>query len=162
VAGLLSLAAVASLPLVPFVGMLLAMLAPLPLVHLVALGRPSITGWGWVAVALAGALVVTRAPWLAAFFAVYLLLAAWPAVTVEAWLRRRWSSGRWLAIVTFGGLGVVTVIVAAAFYPGSAADGLASLLAGLTENSKELLAGLSGPGLGAEELLAQMVRAVAY
>ena len=162
VAGLLSLAAVASLPWVPILGVLLAMLAPLPLVHLVALGRPSFNGWGWVAVALAGALVVTRAPWLAAFFAAYLLIAAWPAISVEAWLRRRWSAGRWTAIVTMGALFVVSALLVAAFYPGQAADGLVALLERLTNNSKELLAGLSGPGQGADELLAQMVRTVAY
>jgi len=50
VAGFFSLVAFLSLVFLPFAGFFLALLAPLPLVYLVAGGRPSLLGWGWVAV----------------------------------------------------------------------------------------------------------------
>jgi uncharacterized protein YybS (DUF2232 family) len=150
-AGLFSLALVASLPVIPLLGVFLALLAPLPLVHLVATGKPSFLAWGWVAAVLAGGALVVRQPWLAAACFGYLVIAALPAMSVEAWLRRGWSTGRWLALGSMATLVAVTAYVSAAFYPASpvealtrwfeqasaGAEGLALMLAGSTTAAKE-------------------------
>lgn len=161
-AGLLSLAAVTSLPVLPVLGVLLAVLAPLPLVHLVALGRSSFTGWGWVTVALAGALIVWHTPLLVAFLAGYLLIAVWPAVSVEIWMRRAWSPGRWVSLVTLVALAMAAAVMAAATYPQPVADALTALLQSTAADTSSLLAIFGGPGQGVEELFAQMLHWMAY
>ncbi|MFI5143540.1 MAG: hypothetical protein ACHQHM_05895, partial [Thermoanaerobaculales bacterium] len=94
-----SLPLFAGLPLLSFVGVFLALLAPLPLVHLVATGRPSFLAWGWVAVGLVAAVLLFEQTWLVGVCVGYLLVGAWPAVSVEIWLRRSWGTGRWTAVV---------------------------------------------------------------
>jgi hypothetical protein len=64
VAGLFSLLVFASLPLLPILGVFLALLAPLPLVHVVAHGRTSFLAWGWVAIGLVAAVFLFPEPWL--------------------------------------------------------------------------------------------------
>lgn len=117
VAGLLSVLVYLSLPLVPLVGLFLALLAPLPLLQMTGSGRPSFMAWGWVAVVAAGAVLLTSSPLLAALTLGYLVVAVWPAVSVEGWLRRGWSTGRWLAIVTLAALGIAVAALAAVLHP---------------------------------------------
>jgi uncharacterized protein YybS (DUF2232 family) len=162
VAGLLSLAAVVSVGLVPLLGVLLGVVAALPLVHTVASGRPSFMAWGWVAVALAGGVLVLRWPWLVGVCVAYLLLAVWPAVAVETWLRRSWGTGRFMAIVTLVTLAVTTTVLSAVFYPGTPTDGLSALLHRLTADSSSILGAFGGPGQGVNELFERMLRTTAY
>ena len=157
-----SLIAFASLPLLPLVGAFVALLAPLPLVHLVATGRPSFLAWGWVAVGLVTAILLFDVPWLLMFCVGYLLVAVWPAVSVELWLRRNWGTGRWVAIVTLVTLGVVVGVVMAAFWPAFPADGLARLLDHATTQAREMARGFGVAGEGGEELLAAITRWTAY
>jgi hypothetical protein len=160
-AGLFSLLVFASLPLLPLVGVFLAMLASLPLVHVVATGRPSFLAWGWVAVGMTGAVLIWRQPWMVAATAGYLLVAVWPAVSVETWLRRPWSTGRWAAIVALVALGIALAVMTAVVYPAAPADALAQAFAsagGGTGNLGKLL----GEGVGGEELMAQALHMVAY
>src|SRR5664280_2801276 len=128
-AGLFSLLVFASLPLLPLVGVFLALLASLPLVHVVATGRPSFLAWGWVAVGVAGAVLVWHQPWMVAATAGYLLVAVWPAVSVETWLRRPWSTGRWAAIVALVALGIAVAVMTAVVYPAAPADALTQMFA---------------------------------
>lgn len=124
VAGLASLLFYGALFLVPLIGGFVALLSPLPLVRELALGRPTFASWGWVLVVLVGAafLLPGGATWLLA--AGYLLVAAWPAVTVEVWQRRSWPTGRWLAGLTLGTWGVASVMALAFFGPAAVADEL--------------------------------------
>jgi uncharacterized protein YybS (DUF2232 family) len=159
-AGLFSLLVFASLGLLPFVGVFLALLAPLPLVHVTATGRPSFLAWGWVAVALVGAVLVWHQAWIVAIATGYLLVAVWPAVSVEAWLRRPWSTGRWAALVALVALGIAAGVLAAVFYPVAPAAALTDLLArgaGTSELVKKL-----GEAAGAEDLVAQAIHTAAY
>lgn len=110
VAGLFSALVYLTLPLMPFPGLLLALMAPLPLLQVTASGRSAFFAWGWVAVVGAGAVLVSSSAWLAAVLLGYLLITVWPATSVEIWLRRGWSEGRWLAAVTL----VVVVLAGAA------------------------------------------------
>ena len=160
-AGLFSLLVFASLPLLPILGVFLALLAPLPLVHVVAGGRTSFVAWGWVAVGLVSAVFLFRAPWLVALCVGYLLVAVWPAVSVETWVRRQWSTGRWAAIVALVALGVVSVVVTAALWPTMPGEGLIQLFARLMAGASQLVKVL-GEGAGGEELMARAMQVVAY
>jgi hypothetical protein len=160
-AGLFSLLVFASLPLLPLVGVFLALLASLPLVHVVATGRPSFLAWGWVAVGMAGAVLVWRQPWMVAATAGYLLVAVWPAVSVETWLRRPWSTGRWAAVVALVALGIAVAVMTAVVYPAPPADALTQVFVraggGVASIGK-----LLGEGAGGEELVAQALHMAAY
>ncbi len=160
-AGLFSLLVFASLPLLPIVGVFLALLAALPLVHVVATGRPSFLAWGWVAVALVGAVLVWRQPWMVAAAAGYLLVAVWPAVSVETWLRRPWSTGRWAAIVALVALGISSAVMTAAVYPAAPAEALTQAFARAGGGAGNLVKML-GEGGGGEELVAQALHWAAY
>jgi hypothetical protein len=163
-AGALSLMAFLTLPLLPVVGAFVAVLAPLPLLNLVANGRPAMLGWGWVAVILVAGALVSRSPLLVAVAAGYLLLAAWPAVSVETWLRRRWTTGRWAAVVTLVALAVAVGLLTGVFYPSLPAEALTGVLERATVGSAELLRGLGSgaAGTGAEEMLHWAIAVTAY
>jgi len=160
-AGFLSFAALASLAFVPLLGALFAMLAAVPLVYLVAEGRPSLLGWGWVAVLLAGAALLWQSVWLAAVLLAYLLLAVLPAVAVEAWLRHPWPTGRWAAGITGVALAAIAAFAVAVYYPAHPAEALTERLQAAIDEAAKTFGALGG-GLGAADLLAQGVRLSAY
>lgn len=128
VAGLVSLAFYAALFLVPLIGGFVGLLSPLPLVRELALGRPGFVAWGWVLVVLVGAALALpeATTWLLA--AGYLLVAVWPAVAVEAWPRRSWSAGRWLAILTLGAWAMASSVAVGFFGPERVAEALPKLM----------------------------------
>jgi uncharacterized protein YybS (DUF2232 family) len=160
-AGLFSLLVFASLPLLPILGVFLALLAPLPLVHVMAGGRTSFLAWGWVAIGLVAAVFLFRTPWLLAVCVGYLLVAVWPAVSIETWLRRPWTTGRWAAIVTLVALGVASGVAIAVFWPTLPGEGLIQLFSRLMASASELVKTL-GQGAGGEDLMARAMRNVAY
>ena len=160
-AGLFSLLVFASLPLFWPVGVFLAPLAPLPLVHVAATGRPSFAAWGWVAVVMMGAVLVWHEPWMVAAASGYLLVAVWPAVSVETWVRRPWTTGRWAAIVTLAALGIAAGVLAAVFYPVPPADALTLLFTRLSSGANEMVKAF-GQGADTEELVAKAIRMLAY
>jgi hypothetical protein len=102
-----------------------------------------------------------RAPWLVALCVGYLLVAVWPAVSVETWVRRQWSTGRWAAIVALVALGVASVVVTAALWPTMPGEGLIQLFARLMAGASQLVKAL-GEGAGGEELMARAMQVVAY
>jgi uncharacterized protein YybS (DUF2232 family) len=160
-AGFLSLAALASVAFVPIFGAFLALLAAVPLVHLVADGKPSILGWGWVAVILAGAALLWQSAWLAFVLLAYLLLAVLPAVAVELWVRHPWSTGRWAAGIAGVALTATCAFALAVYFPAHPAEALAVRLQAAVVETAQSFAGMTG-GAGATELLAQAVQMSAY
>jgi hypothetical protein len=160
-AGLFSLLVFASLPLLPIAGVFLALLAPLPLVHVVATGRTSFVAWGWVAIGLASAVFLYQAPWLVAAFVGYLLVAVWPAVSVETWLRHSWNTGRWAAIVALVALTISAGVVTAVFWPTMPGEALVQLFARMTAGAGELVR-LLGEGVEGEDLVARAMHVAAY
>lgn len=128
-AGLLSLLIFLSLPLVPLLGVFTAVLSPLPLVQLLAVSGGTAMGWGWVMIVLTGLALATTWPGAIGVAVGFLLVAAWPAFAVELWVRRRWTSGRWLATVAGVALGVLLVVLITLFSPEPPAEGLERLLA---------------------------------
>jgi uncharacterized protein YybS (DUF2232 family) len=160
-AGFLSLAAVASLVFVPLLGAFIALLGAVPLVYLVAEGRPSILGWGWVAIVLAGAALAWGGVWFGAALLAYLLLAVLPAVSVEAWVRRPWPTGRWLAGIAAVAFLALCGFLIALFYPASPPDEIAGRLTAALAETMQMM-GTMGGGMGAGELLEQGVQLSAY
>lgn len=160
-AGLLSLLIFLSLPLVPLLGVFTAILSPLPLVHLFALTGGTAMGWGWVMIALIGVSLATTWPGAIGAAAGYLLIAAWPAFSVELWVRHRWSSGRWLAIVAGGALGVLAGVLVAMSHPEAPALALERLLAPSAADSPGLAGLLGVSRWSGEELVAAAVATLA-
>jgi len=158
-AGLFSLLVFASLIVLPVAGVFLALLAPLPLVQVVATGRPSFLAWGWVAVVLVGAALLWHQAWLVALASGYMLVAVWPAVSVETWLRRRWSTGRWAALVALVAVAIAAGVMLAVFHPAPPAQALADLLG--RGGGNDLVKRL-GEAAGGEELVAEAIRVGAY
>lgn len=117
VAGVVSLLFYGALFLVPLIGGFVALLSPLPLVRELAFGRPAFAAWGWVLVVLVGVALVAPSSWVVMAAAGYLLVAVWPSVSVEAWQRRSWPTGRWLAVLTLGAWALVSGVAAAFLGP---------------------------------------------
>ena len=160
-AGAFSFAALASVAFVPLLGAAMALLAPIPLVHLAAQGRPSLLGWGWVAVALGGAALFWQSAWLAFVLLAYLLVAVLPAVAVELWLRHPWPTGRWVAGIAACALLAAAGFAAAFYFPEHPATGLARQLQSVIDETAQTFGSLGG-GLGTAELVAQGVQMSAY
>ena len=162
VAGLFSLLVVAGVALLPLFGIFLGLLAALPLVHLVASGRSSFTGWGWVGAILVGAALVTGRPWVVAVGFAYLMVAALPAVSVEVWLRRPWSTGRWVALVAGAALVMVAAFLTGFFHPASPFAGLAAELQKTVSGNTEVARLLVGSNGDAEALMSSAMRITSY
>lgn len=160
-AGLLSLLIFLSLPLVPLLGVLTAVLSPLPLVQLLAASGGSVLGWGWVMIALTGVAIGTAWPGAIAVATGYLLVAAWPAFSVELWVRRRWSAGRWLAIVAGGALTVLVGVLCALFYPEAPSVAMERLLLSSLAATPKLVGALGVSRWSGEQMLAAAVTTVA-
>lgn len=124
-AGLASLLFYSALLLVPLLGAFLGLLSALPLVREASLGRSPFLAWGWVLVALVGATLANTSQTLVLVAAGYLLLAVWPTVTVEAWQRKNWTAGRWLAVLTLGAWLFASLLVVALWGPQDAGQLLA-------------------------------------
>jgi hypothetical protein len=160
-AGLLSLVIYLSLQVFPPLGVFLAVMAPLPLVQLVASGRSSYLGWGWVAVLLAGMALVAQEGWAVLVLAGYLLVVAWPAQAVDSGVRRSWSTGRFFAIVVLVSAAVAAALLTAATYPTFAPEAVRTTIAQEWSELAKQVAGLPGPDAMADELAAAL-RLAAY
>ena len=158
---MLSVAVFASLQLLPPVGVFVALLAPLPLLHFAASGRPSVIAWGWVAIALTGAFFVLHWPDLLIGVSGFLLLTVWPVVSIEAWVRRTWNTGRWLAIVAGVAWASLVALFVAGAWPLAPADALGVMIARDLAANTSLTEAL-GLGGAATEAVAQALHLVAY
>lgn len=115
--GLVALLLVGALFAIPLLGLLIAPLALLPVVHFQAGGRHGVRAWGPVVGLLGVASVSGLAGFALPLLAAYLLMIVLPAVSIEAWAHWRWSEGRWAAVVTLGSAILVLVVVATVAAP---------------------------------------------
>jgi uncharacterized protein YybS (DUF2232 family) len=161
-AGMLSLLVFGSLLAIPFLGIFTAMLAPLPLLHLAATGRPSLLAWGWVAVVLAGGALLTQSVWLVAVLAGYLAVAVWPVVAVELWARAGWPGGRWLAVVSGAALVLALGVNVAVAFPTHPAEALRSAMETATRGTETLVRLLTPHGRVAPQAMTEALQATAY
>jgi len=161
IAGALSLLAFSALGLVPFFGVLLVFLAPLPLAHVAGGGRPSFVAWGWVAVSLAGVVLLTGSTLAAVALVGYLLVAAWPVVAAELWARHSWDTGRWAALVAGVPFGVVSLLLLGVAFPAPPAEPVAGFLVSAAEGSQELAFRIAGRSAETEDLFRWLVPVIA-
>lgn len=162
VAGLLSFAIFLTLPVLPFVGLLVALLTPVPLLHYASGGRSSALAWGWVLVGLFGAALAYPSAWLLALSCGYLLVAVIPVLSVELSGRLGWKVGRWAAAIALAALAIAAAFVVALFVPVEPAVGLSNLLAEGAREAEELTRAFRSPGNGAEDMVAWALNLVAY
>lgn len=161
-AGFLSLVVFSSIALVPFLGVVFGLLAPLPLVHFSAARRPSILAWGWVSVVLIGATLAFKSVWLLVAAAGYLAVAVWPTISIELWQRSRWSTGRWIAVVALVALALSSIFLVAMFTPRLPADALAAELRSGEGQAKELVHLLGGQQAGGDEIIERAITLSAF
>ncbi len=151
-----------SLLAIPLLGLFTALLAPLPLLHFASRGQSSLLAWGWVAVLLAGAALALESLGFVAVLAGYLAVAAWPALAVEIWSRKGWSSGRWLAVVGLVILAMALALAVAVAYPRQPAEWLAQAVTAAAGGSEGLVRRLTPMGRLSPEMLTEALWATAY
>jgi hypothetical protein len=79
-----------------------------------------VLAWGWVAIllavaSLAGVTLLGASAWV--YLAVYVLVVALPAASLEAWRALGWTEGRWAALTTLVGTGGTLASVVAVASP---------------------------------------------
>ena len=118
--GLAALLLVGAVAVIPVFGLLIAPLGALPVLRFQAGGARGVRAWGPVTALLAvlagaGVLVEYTVPLLV----FYVLVVVVPAVSVQAWVRRSWSEGRWTAATVLAATlcCVVGIVIAAAPQP---------------------------------------------
>ena len=109
--GAVSLLLVAGVLLVPFLGLMVAPLGLVPMLHFQSAGTPGIRAWGWVVALLAAISTLGLGSFPVALLAAYALIVVLPAVSVELWTRNGWNESRWVAFTV--GSAAIAVLVGA-------------------------------------------------
>ena len=114
--GLVALLLVGGLFVIPFLGLLIAPLGSLPVLHFQSGGAPGHRAWGPVVALLVVAAMVGMAGFAIPLLGAYLLLVVLPSASIELWTRWQWSEGRWVAVASLTGVVaclVTTAVIAA-------------------------------------------------
>ena len=160
--GLLSLLLVGSVFAVPLVGLVLAPMAPIPVLHFQARGGRGALAWGPVVAALATAALLGFADVAGPVLAAYLLVVVLPVASVAWWRRAGWSEGRWAAVTTAVGTVALLAAIAALAAPESPVAATATWIRAAVAEAEELSAAM-GLGRGEMELALDAVeRSVAW
>ena len=147
--GLVSVLLFASLFFLPFVGMIVAPLGVIPVLHLAGRGEPGIRAWGWVAALLAALAVAGGGVRALLVLGGYALVVIVPSVSAELWRRKRWSEGRWAALSVLGVTALAMAALAALAWPASPLEASATWLRTAGDYALELYrtAGVAGGDL---------------
>ena len=138
--GLVALLLVGGLFVIPLLGMLIAPLGSLPVLHFQSGGSPGYRAWGPVVALLAVAALGGFAGFALPLLSAYSLLVILPSVTVDLWIRWQLSEGRWVAITTiFGLFGCLAAVVAIAA-PQTPMEAVAGWMRAASEDAAELYA----------------------
>jgi hypothetical protein len=138
--GLVALLLVGGLFVIPFLGLLIAPLGVLPVLHYQSSGTPSYRAWGPVAALLVVAALGGFAGFALPLLGAYSLLVVLPSATVDLWVRWRWSEGQWIAAATLVGLLATLGIVAAMSAPQTPMEAIAGWMRAASEDAAELYA----------------------
>jgi hypothetical protein len=138
--GLVALLLVGALFLIPFLGLLIAPLGSLPVLHYQAGGAPGYRAWGPVAALLVVASLGGFAGFALPLLAAYALLVILPSATVDIWLRWRLSEGQWIAAATLAGLLATLIAVIAVASPQTPMEAVAGWMRAASEDAAELYA----------------------
>ena len=136
--GLVGLLLVGALFVIPFLGLLIAPLGCLPVIHFQSDGTPGFKAWGPPAALLAVASIVGFAGFGLPLLAAYALLVVLPSATVDLWARANWSEGRWIAAATLAGLIGTLVVVATVAAPLTPMEAVATWMRASSEEIGEL------------------------
>ena len=138
--GLVALLLVGGLFVIPFLGLLVAPLGSLPVLHFQSSGTPGYRAWGPVAALLAVGAVAGFASFALPLLGAYSLLVVLPSVTVDLWARWRWSEGQWVAAATLIGLLACLAVVAGLAAPQTPMDAISLWMRAASEDAAELYA----------------------
>jgi hypothetical protein len=138
--GLVSLLLVGGLFVIPFFGLLIAPMGALPVIHFQSSGAAGYRAWGPVVALLLVASGAGGAGIAIPLLSAYLLLVVLPAATVEAWMRWRWSEGRWIAVATLIGVTACLAATAMVARPKAPMEAVSGWLRAASDDAGELYA----------------------
>lgn len=138
--GFVALLLVGGLFVIPLLGLLIAPLGSLPVLHFQSGGSPGYRAWGPVAALLVVAALGGFAGFALPLLSTYSLLVILPSITVDLWIRWQLSEGRWVAIATICGLlGCLASVVAIAS-PLTPMEAVAGWMRAASEDAAEIYA----------------------
>ena len=143
--GLVALLLVGGLFYVPVLGLLIAPLGSLPVLHFQSGGKPGYRSWGPVAALLVVVALGGFADFAIPLLSAYALLVILPSVTVGLWVRWRLSEGRWVAGAVSLGLLANLAVVAALAAPKTPMEFSAEWVREGIEASGEIYASMGVP-----------------
>ncbi len=150
--GLVALLLVGAVFAIPLIGLLIAPLGSLPVLHFQSGGASGYRAWGPVAALLAVAAIAGFSGFALPLLAAYALLVILPSATVDLWVRAGWSEGRWVAVATLVGVfGALAALYAAAL-PQTPMEAVAAWMRASSEDIGELYAAW-GLSQGSAELV---------
>ena len=138
--GLVSLLLVGGLFVIPFFGLLIAPMGALPVIHFQSSGAAGYRAWGPVVALLLVASGAGAAGIAIPLLSAYLLLVVLPAATVDAWMRWRWSEGRWIAVATLIGVTACLAATAMVARPKAPMEAVSGWLRAASDDAGELYA----------------------
>ena len=138
--GLVSVLLVGGLFVIPFFGLLIAPMGALPVIHFQSSGAAGYRAWGPVVALLLVASGAGGAGIAIPLLSAYLLLVVLPAATVEAWMRWRWSEGRWIAVATLIGVTACLAATAMVARPKAPMEAVSGWLRAASDDAGELYA----------------------
>ncbi len=142
-AGAFSVLLVGSLFALPIVGVAIAPLGAVPVLHYQAAGRSGLRAWGGALVVLAAAAFLpVVGPVAGALLAAYLLVVVVPVVAVAWWRRLGWSEGRWAAVAVGVAAGLAVAGVLVGSWPESPVEGSRTWTRGVLEQAESLSTGM--------------------
>jgi hypothetical protein len=143
--GLVALLLVGGLFYVPVLGLLIAPLGSLPVLHFQSGGTPGYRSWGPVAALLVVVALGGFADFAIPLLSAYALLVILPSVTVGLWVRWQLSEGRWVAGAVSLGLLANFAVVAALAAPKTPMELSAEWVREGIEASGEIYASMGVP-----------------
>jgi len=115
--GLVALLLVGGLFAIPFLGLLIAPLGLIPVLHFLSREGSGVRSWGPVVVLLLAVSAVGAAGLALPLLVAYVLLIVFPAASVEAWVRWGLGEGRWVALTVLAATLTTLAIVAGISQP---------------------------------------------
>jgi hypothetical protein len=133
-----SLLLVAGVLLVPVLGMLVAPLGLVPVLHYQSDGSPGIRAWGWVVALLVVASAVGFGSFPLALLAAYVLIVVLPSLSIEYWARTGISEERWIAATVAMVSVLVLIGVVLVTLPEGPVEGVSATMREAADDAKEM------------------------
>lgn len=136
--GIVALLLVGAVFVIPLLGLMIAPLALLPVVHFQTGGRRGVRAWGPVVGLLSVASVAGMAGFALPLLAAYVLLVVLPAMSVEGWAEWGWSEGRWAAVTVLTASVLVLAVIAGIAAPLTPVEAVSEWLRVVAADAAEL------------------------